>query len=70
VRLEAEEAELRVRLKSLEIELEAKEIEKALLVDTTGEHLDQISREKAVLGEMRGADQPSKRKRGRANVKD
>lgn len=56
VRLDAEEAELAVRLKSLQVELLAKQMEKALLARTTQVHDTELTRSRARMGELRGAD--------------
>ena len=56
VRLDAEEAELEVRLKSLQVELVAKQAEKALLARTTKGHEGKLSRDRTRMGELRGAD--------------
>ena len=56
VRLDAEEAELEVRLKSLQTELIAKQVEKALLSSTTESHKRERTRERSEMNEMRGAD--------------
>ena len=56
VRLDAEEAELEVRVKSLQVELEAKHVEKALLIHTTKSREGELSRERARMEELRGAD--------------
>jgi circadian clock protein KaiC len=56
VRLDAEEAELEVRVKSLRVELEAKQVEKALLARTTAAHQGDLSRGRTRMGELRGAD--------------
>jgi circadian clock protein KaiC len=56
VRLDAEEAELQVRVKSLQVELEAKQVEKALLARTTETHKGELSRGLTRMGELRGAD--------------
>jgi circadian clock protein KaiC len=56
VRLNAEEAELEVRVKSLQVELEAKQVEKALLDRTTESHKGELSRGRARMEELRGAD--------------
>ncbi len=56
VRLDAEEAELEVRLKSLQVELVAKQAEKALLARTTKGHQGELSRDRTRMGELRGAD--------------
>ena len=56
VRLDAEEAEIEVRLKSLQVELVAKQAEKALLARTTKGHQGEVSRDRTRMGELRGAD--------------
>jgi len=56
VRLDAEEAELEVRLKSLQTELVAKQVEKALLVRSTQTHEGELSRGRSQMKELRGAD--------------
>jgi circadian clock protein KaiC len=56
VRLDAEEAELEVRMRSLQVELVAKQVEKALLVRTTQSHEGELSRGRTRMGELRGAD--------------
>lgn len=56
VRLDAEEAELEVKLKSLQVELEAKQVEKALLVRTTESRHGELTRGRARMEELRGAD--------------
>jgi circadian clock protein KaiC len=56
VRLDAEEAELGVRVKSLQVELEAKQVEKALLARTTEVRKGELSRGRTRMGELRGAD--------------
>jgi circadian clock protein KaiC len=56
VRLDAEEAELEVRVKSLQVELEAKQVEKALLARTTETREGELSRGRTRMGELRGAD--------------
>ena len=56
VRLDAEEAELEVRVKSLQVELEAKQVEKALLARTTKTREGELSRGRTRMGELRGAD--------------
>ena len=56
VLLDAEEAELEVRVKSLQVELEAKQVEKALLIRTTELHEGDRSRGRARMEELRGAD--------------
>jgi circadian clock protein KaiC len=56
VRLDAEEAELLVRVKSLQVELEAKQVEKALLTRTTEIRKGELSQGRTRMGELRGAD--------------
>ena len=56
VRLDAEEAELEVRVKSLQTELLAKQVEKALLVRTTASHKGELSRGRTQMKALRGAD--------------
>ena len=56
VKLDAEEAELNVRLKSLQTELVAKQVEKALLVRTTQSDKGELSRGRTQMKELRGAD--------------
>jgi circadian clock protein KaiC len=56
VRLDAEEAELEVRVKSLQVELEAKQVEKALLARATASREGELSRGRTRMKELRGAD--------------
>jgi circadian clock protein KaiC len=56
VRLDAEEAELRIRVKSLQVELEAKQVEKAQLARTTESRMGELRRGRTQMGELRGAD--------------
>ena len=56
IRLNAEEAELAVRLKSLQVELEAKQVENALLTRTTALKKGELSRGHSRMRELRGAD--------------
>jgi circadian clock protein KaiC len=56
VRLDAEEAELGVRVKSLQVELEAKQVERALLVRTTKTREAELSGGRTRMRELRGAD--------------
>jgi circadian clock protein KaiC len=56
VKLDAEEAEFEVRLKSLQAELVAKQLEKALLAKTTAHHDDAVVRDRAHIQVLRGAD--------------
>ncbi|MEO8626802.1 MAG: circadian clock protein KaiC [Betaproteobacteria bacterium] len=55
-RLEAEEAELEVRVKSLQVELLAKQAERALLARSTKTREGDLSRDRTRMGELRGAD--------------
>ncbi len=59
VRLDAEEAELGVRVKSLQVELEAKQVERALLVRTTASRERELSGGRTRMQELRGADAPN-----------
>jgi len=56
VSLDAEEAVLEVRAKSLKTELSAKKVEKALLIRTTDGRKREISGRRARMRELRGAD--------------
>jgi circadian clock protein KaiC len=56
VRLDAEEAELEVRVRSLQVELEAKQVEKALLARSTETHKGEASLGRTRMRELRGAD--------------
>jgi circadian clock protein KaiC len=56
VSLDAEEAVLRVRAKSLNTELLAKKVEKALLVRTTESRKRELSGGQSRMQELRGAD--------------
>ena len=56
VRLDAEEAELEVRVQSLKVELEAKQVEKALLIRTTEVRKGELTRGRTRIEELRGAD--------------
>ena len=56
VRLDAEQAELGVRVKSLQIELEAKKVERALLIRTTKTDEEELSGGHSRMRELRGAD--------------
>jgi circadian clock protein KaiC len=56
VRLDAEEAELEVRLKSLQTELIAKQVEKALLTRTTASNERELTRGDSHMRQLRGAD--------------
>jgi len=59
LRLDAEEAEIEVRLKSLHTELVAKRAEKALLTRTAASQEDQVNRGDHHVRELRGADAAS-----------
>ncbi|MEO6422180.1 MAG: hypothetical protein ABIR84_05725, partial [Candidatus Nitrotoga sp.] len=56
VRFDAEKAELEVRVKSLQTELLAKQVEIELLVSTTESRKEEISQILSRMEEMRGAD--------------
>ena len=56
VKLDAEEAELEVRLKAVQVELVAKQVEKALLTSTTEIRKAELLRGHARMRELRGAD--------------
>ncbi|MGB9128757.1 MAG: circadian clock protein KaiC [Thiobacillus sp.] len=56
VKLDAEEAELEVRLKSLQVELVAKQVEKDLLTRTKQNREGELSRGRTQMRELRGAD--------------
>lgn len=56
VMLDAEEAELEVRVKSLQVELVAKQVEKALLARATESRERELSRGRTQMQELRGAD--------------
>jgi circadian clock protein KaiC len=56
VRLDADEAELEVRLKSLQVEISAKQVEKALLARFTETREGELSRGRTRIRELRGAD--------------
>jgi len=56
VSLDAEEAELQVRVKSLHTELVAKKVEKELLARTTQSRERELSRGRTRVRELRGAD--------------
>jgi circadian clock protein KaiC len=62
VRLDAEEAELAVRAKSLQTELVAKQVEKTLLARTTQSRQGEVSRGRSRMRELRGADAAIKSK--------
>jgi circadian clock protein KaiC len=56
LQLDAEEAELEVRLKSLQVERAAKQVEKALLVRATKSREGELRSGRSRMSEMRGAD--------------
>ena len=56
VQLDAQEAELQVRAKSLHTELVAKQVERTLLAHTTETHKLESSRGRSRMRELRGAD--------------
>jgi circadian clock protein KaiC len=56
VRLDAEEAELEVRAKSLQTELLAKQVEKTLLTRTRESREGELARGRTRMRELRGAD--------------
>ncbi len=56
VRLDAEEAELAVRVKSLQVELAAKQVEKSLLARTTESREREATRRRSHMRALRGAD--------------
>ena len=64
VSLDAQEAELEVRMKSLQVELQAKQVEKALLERTTEIRQQVLSGGRTRMRELRGADA---QKRGEAS---
>ncbi len=66
VKLDAEEAELEVRLKSLQIELIAKQVEKALLASTRETRKGELSRGRSQIKELRGADAATPKRKARA----
>jgi circadian clock protein KaiC len=64
VSLDAEEAVLQVRAKSLQTELVAKQVEKTLLTRSTESRLQELSRGHSRMRELRGADAaPPRRKK-------
>jgi circadian clock protein KaiC len=65
VRLDADEAELRVRLQSLIVELEAKGVEKELLVRTAESRANESQLGRTRIRELRGADGPPTARRSR-----
>ncbi|MGV8922602.1 MAG: circadian clock protein KaiC [Thermomonas sp.] len=65
VNLDAEEAELEVRLKAIHVALEAKRVEKALLASTTQSREGDLSRGRSQMSELRGADAPKPERKAR-----
>jgi circadian clock protein KaiC len=63
VRLDAEEAELEVRLKAVQVELVAKQVEKELLARTTESGKGELSRGRTRMRELRGADAAKPRRK-------
>lgn len=57
VKLDAQETELEVRIRSLRTELKAKRLEKALLARTTEINKEDVSSDRARIQELRGADE-------------
>jgi circadian clock protein KaiC len=56
VKLDAEEAELEVRVRSLQTELVAKQVEKELLMRSTESREQEVTRGRSEMAELRGAD--------------
>jgi circadian clock protein KaiC len=56
VLIDAEEAEIAVRMKSLQVELAAKQAEKALLTRSDVRRADELSRGRTHMRQLRGAD--------------
>jgi circadian clock protein KaiC len=65
VTLDAEEAVLEVRAKSLQTELVAKQVEKTLLARTTASREGAVSRGRIRMQELRGGDVPAPRSKAR-----
>jgi circadian clock protein KaiC len=63
VRLNAEEAELEVRVKSLQTELVAKQAEKTLLARATENSELSLSKGRSRMRELRGADVANSRRK-------
>ena len=63
VSLNAEEAVLKVRAKSMETELLAKQVEKTLLDRTTQSRKGELSRGRIRMRELRGGDRASARQK-------
>lgn len=64
VSLEAEEAVLKVRTKSLQTELVAKQVEKTLLTSTTQSRKGELVRGRLHMRELRGADAVTRKRKG------
>jgi circadian clock protein KaiC len=65
VTLDAEEAVLEVRAKSLQTELVAKRVEKTLLASATASRQGELSRRRARMQVLRGGDTTGSRRKGR-----
>jgi len=63
VRFDAEAAELEVRAKSLQVEIEAKQVEKASLAHTRATRKGELSQGRTRLEELRGADAATPRRK-------
>jgi circadian clock protein KaiC len=59
LQLDAEHADLEVRLKAIYVELEAKKLEKALMEHASKSHEGDLTRARARMEQLRGADQTS-----------
>ena len=66
VRLNAQAAELEVRLKSLQAEIVAKQVEKSLLARSLSSRQGQISRDRKRIRDLRGGDLITPKRKGRA----
>ena len=64
----AEEAEIAVRIKSLQVELEAKQAEKAMLSRSSAREAGEVSQGRTRMRELRGADIADRPKRQRFKV--
>jgi circadian clock protein KaiC len=63
VTLEAQQAELEVRMKAVQTELIAKQVEKTLLARTTASRTAEILRGRVRMRELRGGDAAAPRRR-------
>ena len=63
VKLDAEEAELQMRVKAAQVELTAKQMEKALLAHTLKTRKGDLTRGRTRMGELRGADSAIKERK-------